>query len=169
MFWKGHEWDNTWKDAQNVRYSAHKTHLYFSQYLPFFSLLLFFFLSLQQLPVITSNTIVRCRSCRTYINPFVTFLDQRRWKCNLCYRVNDGMSPIQKVLSPIIVSLSYHFVKHTLFDLPRSVPDEFMYNPVTRSYGEPHKRPEVQNSTVEFIASSDYMVSCFFCSCGVYM
>lgn len=40
-----------------------------------------------------------------------------------------------------------------------SVPDEFMYNPVTRSYGEPHKRPEVQNSTVEFIASSDYMVN----------
>uniref|UniRef100_A0A673AT24 Protein transport protein Sec24B-like n=1 Tax=Sphaeramia orbicularis TaxID=375764 RepID=A0A673AT24_9TELE len=80
-----------------------------------------------QLPVITSNTIVRCRSCRTYINPFVTFLDQRRWKCNLCYRVND-------------------------------VPDEFMYNPVSRSYGEPHRRPEVQNSTVEFIASSDYML-----------
>uniref|UniRef100_A0A8B9KDU8 SEC24 homolog B, COPII coat complex component n=1 Tax=Astyanax mexicanus TaxID=7994 RepID=A0A8B9KDU8_ASTMX len=91
-------------------------------------LLLHPFRDLTQLPVITSNTIVRCRSCRTYINPFVSFLDQRRWKCNLCYRVND-------------------------------VPDEFMYNPVTRSYGEPHKRPEVQNSTVEFIASSDYMVS----------
>ncbi len=45
----------------------------------------------------------------------------------------------------------------------RSVPDEFMYNPVTRSYGEPHKRPEVQNSTVEFIASSDYMVSVCVC------
>ncbi|XP_044060302.1 protein transport protein Sec24B isoform X5 [Siniperca chuatsi] len=90
-------------------------------------LLLHPFRDLQQLPVITSNTIVRCRSCRTYINPFVTFLDQRRWKCNLCYRVND-------------------------------VPDEFMYNPVTRSYGEPHKRPEVQNPTVEFIASSDYML-----------
>ncbi|KAI4798131.1 hypothetical protein KUCAC02_022260 [Chaenocephalus aceratus] len=90
-------------------------------------LLLHPFRDLQQLPVIMSNTIVRCRSCRTYINPFVTFLDQRRWKCNLCYRVND-------------------------------VPDEFMYNPVTRSYGEPHKRPEVQNATVEFIASSDYML-----------
>ncbi|XP_061896026.1 protein transport protein Sec24B isoform X4 [Entelurus aequoreus] len=90
-------------------------------------LLLHPFRDLQQLPVITSNTIVRCRSCRTYINPFVTFLDQRRWKCNLCYGVND-------------------------------VPDEFMYNPVTRSYGEPHKRPEVQNATVEFIASSDYML-----------
>ncbi|KAI5941821.1 Protein transport protein Sec24B [Manis javanica] len=52
---------------------------------------------------------------------------QARWKCNLCYRVND-------------------------------VPEEFMYNPLTRSYGELHKRPEVQNSTVEFIASSDYML-----------
>lgn len=33
-----------------------------------------------------------------------------------------------------------------------------MYNPLTRSYGEPQKRPEVQNATVEFIASSDYML-----------
>nr|XP_014346040.1 PREDICTED: protein transport protein Sec24B [Latimeria chalumnae] len=90
-------------------------------------LLLHPFRDLTQLPVITSSTIVRCRSCRTYINPFVSFLDQRRWKCNLCFRVND-------------------------------VPEEFMYNPLTRSYGEPHKRPEVQNSTVEFIASSDYML-----------
>ncbi|XP_072479243.1 protein transport protein Sec24B isoform X2 [Notamacropus eugenii] len=90
-------------------------------------LLLHPFRDLTQLPVITSSTIVRCRTCRTYINPFVSFIDQRRWKCNLCYRVND-------------------------------VPEEFMYNPVTRSYGEPHTRPEVQNSTVEFVASSDYML-----------
>ncbi|KAM9332245.1 protein transport protein Sec24A isoform 2-T2 [Pholidichthys leucotaenia] len=79
------------------------------------------------LPVVTSSTIVRCRSCRTYINPFVSFLDQRRWKCNLCYRVND-------------------------------VPEEFMYNPVSRSYGEPHKRPEIRNATIEFIAPSEYML-----------
>lgn len=38
------------------------------------------------------------------------------------------------------------------------VPEEFMYNPVSRSYGEPHKRPEVQNATIEFIAPSEYMV-----------
>ncbi|KTG06532.1 hypothetical protein cypCar_00043219 [Cyprinus carpio] len=82
---------------------------------------------LQQLPVVTSSNIVRCRSCRTYINPFVTFMDPRRWKCNLCHRVND-------------------------------VPEEFMYNPVSRSYGVPHKRPEVQNATIEFIAPSEYML-----------
>jgi len=43
----------------------------------------------QQLPVIQSSVIVRCRSCRTYINPFVTFIDVRRWKCNLCFRANE--------------------------------------------------------------------------------
>ncbi|XP_043925169.1 protein transport protein Sec24A [Protopterus annectens] len=90
-------------------------------------LLLHPFKDLSQLPVVTSSTIVRCRACRTYINPFVSFLDQRRWKCNLCYRVND-------------------------------VPEEFMYNPVSRSYGEPHKRPEVQNATIELIAPSEYML-----------
>ncbi|XP_016151474.1 protein transport protein Sec24A isoform X4 [Sinocyclocheilus grahami] len=90
-------------------------------------LLLHPFKDLSQLPVVTSSNIVRCRSCRTYINPFVTFLDARRWKCNLCHRVND-------------------------------VPEEFMYNPVSRSYGAPHKRPEVQNATIEFIAPSEYML-----------
>nr|XP_028705564.1 protein transport protein Sec24A isoform X2 [Macaca mulatta] len=90
-------------------------------------LLLHPFKDLVQLPVVTSSTIVRCRSCRTYINPFVSFLDQRRWKCNLCYRVND-------------------------------VPEEFLYNPLTRVYGEPHRRPEVQNATIEFMAPSEYML-----------
>lgn len=42
-----------------------------------------------------------------------------------------------------------------------SVPEEFMYNPVSRSYGTPHKRPEVQNATIEFIAPSEYMVTIF--------
>ncbi|XP_023370484.1 protein transport protein Sec24A [Otolemur garnettii] len=58
-------------------------------------LLLHPFKDLVQLPVVTSSTIVRCRSCRTYINPFVSFLDQRRWKCNLCYRVNDDLFFLQ--------------------------------------------------------------------------
>lgn len=42
------------------------------------------------------------------------------------------------------------------------VPEEFMYNPLTRVYGEPHRRPEVQNATIEFMAPSEYMVSLHF-------
>ncbi|XP_056301913.1 protein transport protein Sec24A isoform X2 [Danio aesculapii] len=90
-------------------------------------LLLHPFKDLSQLPVVTSSNIVRCRSCRTYINPFVTFMGPTKWKCNLCHRVNE-------------------------------VPEEFMYNPVSKSYGAPHKRPEVQNATIEFIAPSEYML-----------
>ena len=36
------------------------------------------FRDLSQLPIIQCATIVRCRQCRTYINPFVHFVDQRR-------------------------------------------------------------------------------------------
>ncbi|KAK7603574.1 hypothetical protein V9T40_003573 [Parthenolecanium corni] len=85
------------------------------------------FRDLTNLSVIQCNTIVRCRSCRTYINPFVYFMDNRHWKCNLCFRSND-------------------------------LPDDFRYNPSTKMHDDPMRRPEVKNATIEFIASSEYMV-----------
>lgn len=45
-------------------------------------------LSMQECPVIYPSVIVRCRVCRSYINPFVTFIDARHWRCNLCFRPN---------------------------------------------------------------------------------
>lgn len=85
------------------------------------------FKDLSSLPVIQSSVIVRCRSCRTYINPFVYFVDSRRWKCNLCYRVNE-------------------------------LPDEFSFDPVSKTYGDPQRRPEIKSATIEFIAPSEYML-----------
>uniref|UniRef100_A0AC35FA64 Uncharacterized protein n=1 Tax=Panagrolaimus sp. PS1159 TaxID=55785 RepID=A0AC35FA64_9BILA len=38
---------------------------------------------------ILQTTIVRCRYCRTYINPYVYLSDSRHWRCNICYRSND--------------------------------------------------------------------------------
>ncbi|AGO11549.1 AaceriADL239Cp [[Ashbya] aceris (nom. inval.)] len=41
-------------------------------------------------PLNTDGCIVRCRRCRSYINPFVTFLEGgRRWRCNFCNLAND--------------------------------------------------------------------------------
>jgi len=85
------------------------------------------FKDLPQLPVVQCHTIVRCRSCRTYINPFVYFVDQRRWKCNLCFRVND-------------------------------LPEEFQFDPMSQTYGDPTRRPEIKNATIEFIAPAEYML-----------
>ncbi|XP_043672934.1 protein transport protein Sec24A isoform X2 [Vespula pensylvanica] len=90
-----------------------------------FGILIHPFKDLNQLPVIQCTTIVRCRICRTYINPFVYFVDSKRWKCNLCYRVNDR---------------------------------EFQFDPVTQSFGDPSRRPEVKTSTIEYIAPSEYML-----------
>jgi hypothetical protein len=39
-----------------------------------------------------------------------------------------------------------------------SVPDEFQYDPISNSYGDPSRRPEVKNATIEFIAPAEYMV-----------
>lgn len=38
------------------------------------------------------------------------------------------------------------------------MPDEFQYDPVSKSYGDVTRRPEVKSSTIEFIAPSEYMV-----------
>lgn len=85
------------------------------------------FKDLNQLSVIQCTVIVRCRACRTYINPFVIFVDSKHWKCNLCFRVND-------------------------------LPEEFQYDPLTKTYGDPSRRPEIKSATIEFIAPSEYMV-----------
>lgn len=85
------------------------------------------FRDLHHLPVIQCNVIVRCRACRTYINPFVMFVDNKRWKCNLCYRINE-------------------------------LPEEFQYDPVTKTYGDPSRRPEIKSSTLEYIAPAEYML-----------
>ncbi|XP_052895324.1 protein transport protein Sec24A [Anopheles moucheti] len=81
----------------------------------------------ENLPVISCNAIVRCKTCRTYINPFVFFTDSKKWQCNLCYRTNE-------------------------------LPEEFQYDPVTKTYGDPTRRPEIKSSTIEFIAPSEYML-----------
>ncbi|KAK3915556.1 Protein transport protein Sec24B [Frankliniella fusca] len=85
------------------------------------------FRDLANLPVIQCTPIVRCRVCRTYINPFVYFMDEKHWKCNLCFRVNE-------------------------------LPDEFNFDPATKTYGEPMRRPEIKSATIEFIAPAEYML-----------
>ncbi|CAF1303782.1 unnamed protein product [Adineta ricciae] len=84
------------------------------------------FKDLESLSVIQGSKIVRCDSCKSYINPFITFLDNTRWRCSICFRVND-------------------------------LPQEFLFDPVTKTYGDPSRRPEVRFGTVEYTATADYM------------
>lgn len=39
--------------------------------------------------VALDTVIARCRRCRGYINPYVKFLDLKKWRCNFCNLLND--------------------------------------------------------------------------------
>ncbi|XP_072347548.1 protein transport protein Sec24B-like isoform X4 [Scyliorhinus torazame] len=40
-------------------------------------------------PLLITDVPPRCTTCQTYINPFITFIDQQHWKCNTCFSLND--------------------------------------------------------------------------------
>ncbi|KAI8063182.1 hypothetical protein BC940DRAFT_336035 [Gongronella butleri] len=82
----------------------------------------------EPVPVISDSVISRCRRCRTYINPFVTFVEGgQRWKCNMCFLLND-------------------------------VPAAFDYDAHTQKQADRWKRPELNYGVVEFVAPTEYMV-----------
>ncbi|ETV97794.1 hypothetical protein, variant [Aphanomyces invadans] len=76
-----------------------------------------------------ASGVVRCKACRTYINPFVQWVDNgRRWRCNLCGVSND---------------VSGNYFCHLGPDGLRQDKDE---------------RPELRSGSVEIVASSEYMM-----------
>jgi len=87
------------------------------------------FKDLCSLPVISAGSIVRCRRCRTYINPFVSFSDERKWRCNMCFALNEA--PEEFLLHP--VNKSYG-MPHTRPECTNSTiefiaPQEYMLRP----------------------------------------
>ena len=73
--------------------------------------------------------VVRCRHCRTYINPFVQWVDNgRRWRCNLCGVSND-------------VASSY-----------------FCHLGANQLRQDRNERPELHSGSVEIVAPSEYMM-----------
>ncbi|XP_065848459.1 protein transport protein SEC24 A-like [Euphorbia lathyris] len=85
----------------------------------------------EEVPVVNfvSSGIIRCRRCRTYVNPYVTFSDAgRKWRCNICSLLND-------------------------------VPGEyFAHLDATGRRVDLDQRPELTKGSVEFVAPTEYMV-----------
>ncbi|EHK23253.1 COPII component protein [Trichoderma virens Gv29-8] len=80
------------------------------------------------IPVVQDQVISRCRRCRTYINPFVTFLDHgHRWRCNMCNLSND-------------------------------VPQAFDWDAAAQQAADRWRRHELNHAVVEFVAPQEYMV-----------
>uniref|UniRef100_A0A6N2M2Z1 Uncharacterized protein n=1 Tax=Salix viminalis TaxID=40686 RepID=A0A6N2M2Z1_SALVM len=85
----------------------------------------------EEVPVIdfVSTGIIRCRRCRTYVNPYVTFTDSgSKWCCNICALLNE-------------------------------VPgDYFAQLDATGRRIDLDQRPELTKGSVEFVAPTEYMV-----------
>ncbi|KAH9461899.1 hypothetical protein MJO28_003339 [Puccinia striiformis f. sp. tritici] len=81
-----------------------------------------------EVPVVTDTVIARCRRCRTYINPYVTFIEGgTRWKCCMC-------------------------------NLSNEVPQLFDFDRLTNQPADRWQRAELNHSVVEFVAPTEYMV-----------
>lgn len=97
-------------------------------------------------PVVTDTVIARCRRCRTYINPYVQFIDGgnryvhsphsrwwfgsltgTRWRCCMCNMSNE-------------------------------VPQLFDWDQARNQPGDRWQRAELNHSVVEFVAPTEYMV-----------
>lgn len=79
-------------------------------------------------PLVTDTVIARCRRCRTYINPFVSFVEGgHRWKCCMCGITNE-------------------------------VPQLFDWDATTNQATDRWRRPELNAGVVEFVAPREYMV-----------
>jgi len=79
-------------------------------------------------PVQSDQVIARCRRCRTYMNPFASFLDHsHRWRCNMCNLTND-------------------------------VPQSFDWDAVKQQPVDRWQRPELNYAVSEFVAPQEYMV-----------
>jgi len=84
----------------------------------------------EKVPLISMGAagIVRCAKCRTYINPFVMFVEYgKKWQCNMCKTVND---------------------------VPNGYYCPLDDNGVRKDY---FRRPELLHGSVEFIAPQEYM------------
>ncbi|MFS7902056.1 putative Zinc finger, Sec23/Sec24-type, sec23/Sec24, trunk domain, sec23/Sec24, helical [Helianthus anomalus] len=85
----------------------------------------------EEVPVVNFATmgIVRCRRCRTYVNPYVTFTDGgRKWRCNICALLNDVQN------------------------------DYFAHLDATGKRVDLDQHPELTKGSVEFVAPAEYMV-----------
>jgi protein transport protein SEC24 len=82
----------------------------------------------EPVPLVTDTVIARCRRCRTYINPYVQFIDGgNRWRCCMCNMSNE-------------------------------VPQLFDWDQARNQPGDRWARAELNHSVIEFVAPTEYMV-----------
>ncbi|KAI8642127.1 Sec23/Sec24 trunk domain-containing protein [Parasitella parasitica] len=81
-----------------------------------------------QIPVISHGTITRCTRCKSFINPFIQFIEGGlKWQCNIC-EYDDN-----------------------------NVPPAYDWDHITRQKADRWSTPELNYGCVDYVASSEFM------------
>lgn len=96
-----------------------------------------------------STGIVRCKRCRTYINPFVVWMEGgRKWKCNICGLSNETPQSYFSHLDGEVLLRSPLFIYYVTFVCILA----------QNRRRDRDQRPELYSCSVEFVAPNDYQI-----------
>jgi protein transport protein SEC24 len=99
----------------------------------------------EPVPVVTDTIIARCRRCRTYINPYVQFIDGG----NRCVCLISALQHETTVLSSW---------RCCMCGMSNEVPQLFDWDQARNQPGDRWARAEMSHAVVEFVAPTEYMV-----------
>lgn len=99
----------------------------------------------EPVPVVTDTVIARCRRCRTYINPYVQFIDGG----NRC------VFPVSDFICVLKFRIRW---RCCMCNMSNEVPQLFDWDQAHNQPGDRWARAELNHSVVEFVAPTEYMV-----------
>jgi protein transport protein SEC24 len=99
----------------------------------------------EPVPVVADTVIARCRRCRTYINPYVQFID-------------GGNRCVFSVFFSYFETISLYSWRCCMCGMSNEVPQLFDWDQTRNQPGDRWARAELTHSVVEFVAPTEYMV-----------
>ncbi|KAG1077442.1 hypothetical protein G6F42_024839 [Rhizopus arrhizus] len=88
--------------------------------------------NLHQVPVISHGTISRCTRCKSFINPFIQFIEGGlKWQCNICGHDDNNAAS--------------------------TVPPAYDWDHITRQKADRWSTPELNYGCVDYVATSEFM------------
>lgn len=101
------------------------------------------------MPLITNGIVNRCMQCKSFINPFITFIEGGlKWQCNICGSDdNDGKKSILHLFNEGEGTKLFFY----------TVPPAYDWDHISQQKFDRWSRPELNYGCVDYVATSEFM------------